>query len=500
MVINTKQINGFASSSSSSACWSVHVCCCCLWEQSLMGRGLMKRLSFYQVLLLFIVTFNNVIKGSQGERSGECKSKTGLSLAPRPHSVSILEFGAVGDGKTLNTIAFQNAVFYVRSFSDKGGAQLYVPPGRWLTGSFNLTSHLTLFLHKEAVILATQDPAQWPVVEPLPSYGRGIDLPGGRYRSLINGYKLEDVVITGDKGTIDGQGSVWWDWERSHSLNYSRPHLVELESCDGVLVSNLTFLNAPAWSIHPVYSSNVQIQNITVKTPADSPFTDGIVPDSCAGVCIEDCDIHVGHDAISLKSGWDEYGISYNKPTSDVYISRVHLESSSGSALAFGSEMSGGISDIHADQLHIYNSFTGIELKTAVGRGGHIKNVIISDVQMENVQLALGVTGQCVDHPDDHYDPNAYPVISGITIKNVIGTNISRAGDLTGIPQDPFTAICLSNILLSVTSDPSASWVCSNVVGFSQSVFPEPCSNLESSNSSTVCFSLFESSSGIEVL
>ncbi|KAF8079691.1 hypothetical protein N665_1006s0015 [Sinapis alba] len=74
----------------------------------------------------------------------------------RPHSVSILEFGAVGDGKTLNTIAFQNAVFYLKSFADKGGAQLYVPPGRWLTGSFNLTSHLTLFLEKDAVILASQ--------------------------------------------------------------------------------------------------------------------------------------------------------------------------------------------------------------------------------------------------------------------------------------------------------------------------------------------------------
>ena len=78
------------------------------------------------------------------------------TLDPRPHSVSILEFGAVGDGKTLNTIAFQNAIFYLKSFADKGGAQLYVPPGKWLTGSFNLTSHLTLFLEKGAVIIGTQ--------------------------------------------------------------------------------------------------------------------------------------------------------------------------------------------------------------------------------------------------------------------------------------------------------------------------------------------------------
>jgi len=74
----------------------------------------------------------------------------------RPHSVTITEFGAVGDGKTINTVPFQNAVFYLRSFADKGGAQLYVPKGRWLTGSFNLTSHLTLFLENGAVIVGTQ--------------------------------------------------------------------------------------------------------------------------------------------------------------------------------------------------------------------------------------------------------------------------------------------------------------------------------------------------------
>lgn len=70
--------------------------------------------------------------------------------------MSVLEFGAVGDGKTLNTLAFQNAIFYLKSFADKGGAQLYVPAGKWLTGNIKLTSHLTLFLEKEAIILGTQ--------------------------------------------------------------------------------------------------------------------------------------------------------------------------------------------------------------------------------------------------------------------------------------------------------------------------------------------------------
>jgi len=73
----------------------------------------------------------------------------------RPHSVNIEEFGAVGDGVTLNTKAFQNAMFYLNSFADKGGAKLFVPAGRWLTGSFDLISRLTLWLDKDAVILGS---------------------------------------------------------------------------------------------------------------------------------------------------------------------------------------------------------------------------------------------------------------------------------------------------------------------------------------------------------
>lgn len=74
----------------------------------------------------------------------------------RPHSVSITDFGAVGDGKTLNTHAFENAFFYLRSYADKGGAQLYIPAGRWLTGSITLISHLTLFLENGAIILGSE--------------------------------------------------------------------------------------------------------------------------------------------------------------------------------------------------------------------------------------------------------------------------------------------------------------------------------------------------------
>ncbi|THU65098.1 hypothetical protein C4D60_Mb05t00070 [Musa balbisiana] len=455
-------------------------------EKSFGLPRFLRILIYLSVAVLLTLAVAGAVDGD--ERSdGYCKHMS--RSTPRPHSVTITEFGAVGDGVTLNTVAFQNAVFYVRSFADKGGAQLYVPKGRWLTGSFDLTSHLTLFLDKDAVIIGSQDASQWPPVEPLPSYGRGIDLPGERHRSLINGYNLIDVVITGNNGAIDGQGSVWWEWFRSHTLNYSRPHLLELVSSSDIVVSNLTFLNPPAWSIHPVYSSNVTIQNIIIHASSDSPDTDGIVPDSCSNFHIEACSISVGHDAIVLKSGWDSYGISFGKPSSNIQINNVHLQTSLGSALAFGSEMSGGISDVRVEHLYVCNSHTGINFKTTRGRGGYIEDIIISDVKMENVHEAIRFTGYCGAHPDDQYDPDVLPVVKRVTIKDVVGTNISIAGVFSGIDHDPFTAICLANISLPITSDLSDPWTCSNVAGFSDLVFPQPCLDL-SLNSSLFCFSL----------
>ncbi|KAM2694503.1 hypothetical protein EV2_008547 [Malus domestica] len=448
------------------------------------GKRLMKSL----LALLLILAFTSAAQYDGEGKDGECEGNK--LFDPRPHSVSLLEFGAVGDGKTLNTVAFQNAIFYVKSFADKGGAQLYVPPGRWLTGSFNLTSHLTLFLEAGAIILGSQDYTHWETVEPLPSYGRGIDLPGWRYRSLINGDNLTDVMVTGDNGTIDGQGSVWWEQFSYHALNYSRPHLVEFTGCENVTVSNLTLLNSPAWHIHPTYCSNVQVLNITLHAFHASPYTSGIVPDSSENVCIENCNISVGHDAIVLKSGWDEYGIAFGKPTKNVHIRGVNIQSSLGSGLAFGSEMSGGISNVRAEQLHLHDSFIGIALKTAMGRGGYMKDIVISNVEMENIHLAIEATGQIGSHPDEKYDPDELPVVKGITFENMVGTNITLVGNFSGLKKSPFTSICLSNISFSLTWNSSTSWFCSNVIGFSQEVSPKPCPNLQVSafNSSAACF------------
>ncbi|KAM7275464.1 hypothetical protein ACFE04_017330 [Oxalis oulophora] len=434
-----------------------------------------RRISFSLVdVLLVLALLNGSLPAAMPMATSYCRNQNSEEI--RPHSVAITEFGAVGDGVTLNTKAFQNAIFYLNSFADKGGAKLFVPSGRWLTGSFDLISHLTLSLDKDAVILASTNPNDWPVIDPLPSYGRGRELPGGRHRSLIYGRNLTDVVITGDNGTIDGQGQIWWDSFRSKTLDYTRPHLVELMNSTGIVISNLTFLNPPFWTIHPVYCSQVIVQNVTIRAPLDSPNTDGIDPDSSTNVCIEDCFISTGDDIIAIKSGWDEYGISYNQPSTNITIRRLIGETSA-AGIAIGSEMSGGISEVHAEDLLFFNSNMGINLKTSSGRGGYVRNIYISNMTLADVDIAIRFTGEFGEHPDDSYDPRALPLIEKITIEDVTGENIKFPGLLMGIEGDKFRDICLSNVSLSVSSE--SSWNCSNVQGYSHLVSPEVCEPLK---------------------
>nr|AVY91712.1 pectate lyase [Saccharum hybrid cultivar SP80-3280]AVY91719.1 polygalacturonase [Saccharum hybrid cultivar SP80-3280] len=399
--------------------------------------------------------------------------------------VSVASFGGAGDGRTLNTAAFARAVASIERRAAPGGAELYVPPGVWLTGPFNLTSRMTLFLARGAIIRATQDTSSWPLIEPLPSYGRGRELPGGRYISLIHGSGLQDVVITGENGTIDGQGSAWWDMWKKGTLLYTRPHLLELMSSSDIIVSNVIFQDSPFWNIHPVYCSNVVIRNVTILAPHDSPNTDGIDPDSSSNICIEDCYISTGDDAIAIKSGWDEYGIAYGRPSSDITVRRI-TGSSPFAGFAVGSETSGGVENVLAEHLNFFTSGFGIHIKTNTGRGGFIRNVTVSDVTLDNVRYGLRIVGDVGNHPDDRYNRSALPIVDALTIKNVQGQNIREAGLIKGIANSAFSRICLSNVKLTGGA-PVRPWKCEAVSGGALDVQPSPCTELTSTSDTSFC-------------
>ncbi|KAJ1393429.1 Pectin lyase fold/virulence factor [Sesbania bispinosa] len=368
----------------------------------------------------------------------------------RAHSASLTDFGGVGDGKTSNTKAFQSAISHLSQYASEGGSQLYVPAGQWLTGSFSLTSHFTLYLDKDAVLLASQDLTEWPVLEPLPSYGRGRDAPAGRFTSLIFGTNLTDVIVTGENGTIDGQ--------------------------DSIQISNLTLLNSPSWNVHPVYSSNIIIKGITIFAPVTSPNTDGINPDSCTNTRIEDCYIVSGDDCVAVKSGWDEYGIKFGWPTKQLVIRRLTCISPFSATIALGSEMSGGIQDVRAEDITAIQTESGVRIKTAAGRGGYVKDIYVKRMNLHTMKWAFKMTGDYNSHADSHYDPNALPEIKNINYRDVVAENVTIAAKFEGISNDPFTGICIANVTLGMAAKAKKyPWTCADIEGITSGVTPPPC-------------------------
>ncbi|KAH7513885.1 hypothetical protein FEM48_Zijuj11G0030100 [Ziziphus jujuba var. spinosa] len=398
------------------------------------------------------------------------------AISCRAHGASLTDFGGVGDGTTSNTKAFKTAIDHLSQFSSFGGSELFVPPGKWLTGSFNLTSHFTLYLHKDAVLLASQDENEWPLIDPLPSYGRGRDTEGGRFSSLIFGTNLTDVVITGDNGTIDGQGEVWWQKFHKGELNYTRPYLIEIMFSDRVQISNLTLMNSPSWNVHPVYSSNVIVQSLTILAPVTSPNTDGINPDSCTNTRIEDCYIVSGDDCVAVKSGWDEYGIAFGMPTKQLVIRRLTCISPFSAVIALGSEMSGGIQDVRAEDIVAIDSESGVRIKTAIGRGGFVKDIYVRGMTMKTMKWAFWMTGNYGSHADNNFDPNALPVIQNINYRDMVAENVTMAARLEGIPGDPFTGICISNVTIELAKNAKkVPWNCTDIAGISSAATPKPC-------------------------
>ncbi|KAH7864805.1 hypothetical protein Vadar_034074 [Vaccinium darrowii] len=429
----------------------------------------------WAIVLVFGVLFSTSIT-VEGRKARILESFEYSAINCRGHSASITDYGGVGDGQTSNTKAFHDAVNHLSQYESDGGSQLIVPAGKWLTGSFNLTSHFTLYLHKDAVLLASQDINEWSVIDPLPSYGRGRDAVGGRYISFIFGTNLTDVVITGDNGTIDGQGELWWQQFHKKKLKYTRPYMIELMHSDTIQISNLTLVNSPAWNVHPVYSSNIIVQGITILAPVTSPNTDGINPDSCTNTRIQDCYIVSGDDCVAVKSGWDEYGIAYGMPTKQLVIRRLTCISPYSATIALGSEMSGGIQDVRAEDIVAINTESGVRIKTGVGRGGYVKDIYVRGMSLHTMKWAFWITGNYGSHPDTHYDPKAVPAIQRINYMNVVAENVSMAARLEGISGDPFTGICISNATIGLAKKAKkVPWTCTDIEGQTTGVTPPPC-------------------------
>ena len=201
--------------------------------------------------------------------------------------------------------------------------------------------------------------------------------------------------------------------------------------------------------------------------------------DSSSNVRIEDSFVVSGDDCIAVKSGWDEYGIKFGRPTQHLVIRRFTCISPDSATIALGSEMSGGIQDVRAEDITALSTQSGVRIKTAVGRGAYVKDIFVRRMTLKTMKYAFWMTGSYGSHPDTGYDPKALPEIKGISYKDIVAENVTYSARLEGIENDPFTGICISNVNISLTQKPKElQWNCTDIQGVSSKVTPQPCAAL----------------------
>ena len=291
-------------------------------------------------------------------------------------SFNILDFGAVNDGKTINTIAIQKAIDVCAS---KGGGTVYFPAGKYISGTLFLKSHITLNLGPGAILEGSNNLNDYPVtISQIRSYTDNYT-----DKSLIYGEGLEYIGITGH-GIIDGNGESFQVSDdlvkKSLSDSYkARPYIIRIINCKNVIVKEITLKNSPMWVQHYMYCQNVLIEGITVNSRVNHN-NDGIDIDACDNVRISDCNITSGDDAIVIKSTLD-------KPCKNINITNSTL-SSNCNAFKLGTESNGDFQNINLSNCTIYDTrLAGIALEMV--DGGSLNNVSVSDVNMDNVGCAV---------------------------------------------------------------------------------------------------------------
>jgi polygalacturonase len=301
---------------------------------------------------------------------------------------NVMNHGAKGDGGTDDTVAIKAAVAACSS----GGTVLLPKGKRFLSYPFNMTSNNMILAVKGDLVGPTfPDLSKWPVLPHFPSYELSRSGHWTRYAPLIGAYNVSNLTITGG-GTVDGRGA-WW-WAKMNTLKSERPRLVEPEWVKGLVVTDITLKQSPYWTLHPIYCEDVTIMNIVITAehsaasadindgrPVPPYNTDGIDPDSCSNVRIENYYYCGGDDAVAVKSGWNWAGIQFGMPSKNIYIRNATSGCRGG--FTIGSEMSGGVENVT-----FVDSFStgqcGMRISSQLGRGGYVRNVRFKNIVFTN--------------------------------------------------------------------------------------------------------------------
>ncbi|WP_321289687.1 glycosyl hydrolase family 28 protein [uncultured Sunxiuqinia sp.] len=217
----------------------------------------------------------------------------------------ITDYGAIGDGETINTQAIQKTI---DEAARSGGGVVVIPEGRFLTGAIFFKPNTHLHVSESAILFGSDDISNFPK-KPSRMEGQSIDY----FPAVVNAYNVDGFTITG-KGTIDGNGLNYWKafWQRRAenpdctNLEVSRPRLVFIQHSNDVQLQDVKLHNSGFWTTHLYKCNRVKALDLHIYSPAKpikAPSTDAIDIDACTDVLVNGCYMEVNDDAVALKGG-----------------------------------------------------------------------------------------------------------------------------------------------------------------------------------------------------
>ena len=286
----------------------------------------------------------------------------------------ITEYGAVGDGIRDNASEIQNAI---DECSNSGGGIVYAPGNNvFMTGPFNLKSHVNFVVESSTTILANPDESVYKESAFRDNLGEGT--------IWIGGESLENVTISG-RGTIDGNGIAFMGPEekpayvlKDFDVVDPRPHLLTLVGVNNLLIRDVTFKNSAYWCLHLVGCNDVKIESVRILNNLKIRNSDGIDLDHTKNVRISNCYIESADDCICFKTRreYEEYG-----PTENVVVSDCIMTSTSCS-IKLGSENMDAIRNVIVSNCIIKSSNRGIGIQNR--DEGVIENITFENISVKS--------------------------------------------------------------------------------------------------------------------
>lgn len=384
--------------------------------------NVLKNTNKFLLLGLFGFLFQWTVFAQQTSKEAWAQLPTLLNTIKEPvfpkKTFSVLDFGAKPDGIFDNSLCFKKAI---QKCTQNGGGTVLVPPGKYLTNPIHLDNNVNLHLAEGAEILFATNPAVFPIVH---TSFEGTELMN--FSPLIYANNKHNVAVTG-KGILNGQGNNenWWNWcgnarygwkkdspnqkEDVYKLmdladkgvpvaerifgqgHYLRPNFIEFFECKEVLIQGIQIINAPFWVIHPIKSTNVIVDGVTIKS--HGPNNDGCDPEYSKNVWIKNTTFDTGDDCIAIKSGRDNDGRRVAIKSENIIVQDCKMFDGHG-GVTIGSEISAGVSNVFVENCLMDSPELdrAIRIKSNTRRGGLVENVYVRNIKVGEVkESVLGI-------------------------------------------------------------------------------------------------------------